>query len=140
VTELAGLAKEGLAGYGEAIGELAESIGVDAEMLRETALQFNRVVDGEAFDEFGRELFYKKPGDGAFYASIRTAKIRYTMGGLMIDTNAHVLNEQRKPIEGLYACGEVTGGLHGTTLVSGNALTDCIVFGRLTGRNLLGGI
>ena len=135
VAEFQALSKEGLCGYGETIEELAQNIGLDPQTLQDTVDSFNRIVDGLAADPFGRELFYKKIDDGPYYASIRTAKIHYTMGGLRINTRAQVLSTEGTPIEGLYACGEVTGGIHGTNHVSGNALSDCVVFGRIAAQS-----
>lgn len=134
--DLKKLVEEGLIGYGETIGELAQSLGIDAAALQNTIDLFNLMVDGELVDPYGRELFYRKLGDGPYYASIRTAKIHYTMGGLKIDIDAHVINTNGEIIEGLYACGEVTGGIHGTNHVGGNALADCVVFGRIAGKNI----
>lgn len=129
------LAAEGLCGYGETLQELAENLGLDPATFLATIEEFNRTVDGETVDPFGRELFYKKISSGPFYASIRTAKVHYTMGGLRIDTRARVLNKEGRAIPGLYAAGEVTGGIHGTNHVTGNALADCVVFGRIAGAS-----
>lgn len=131
------LAKEGKCGYGETLEELAHSIGVDPKKLRNTVRKFNLTVEGLAEDEYGRELLYKKIGDGPFYASIRTAKTHSTLGGVQIDEHAQVLNEKGEGIKGLYACGEVTGGIHGENRIGGNSLTECVVFGRIAGKSLM---
>ena len=60
------------------------------------------------------------------------------MGGLNISTKTEVLDHDRKPIPGLYAAGEVTGGIHGTNRVGGNAIADIFVFGRIAGANAAG--
>ena len=57
------------------------------------------------------------------------------MGGLKIDEHARVIDEQEKPIDGLYAAGEVTGGVHGSNRLGGNSLLECVVFGRVAGRS-----
>ena len=57
------------------------------------------------------------------------------MGGLTINTEAQVLNEAGEAIQGLYAAGEVTGGIHGGNRVGGNAIADIMVFGRIAGAN-----
>ena len=119
--------------------EVAQSRGIEPDALEKTIAEFNQAVDGEAADPFGRELFYKKFGDGPFFAAIRTAKIHYTMGGLRIDTDARVLDAEGVPISGLYACGEVTGGIHAANHVTGNALADCVVFGRIAGQSAVDG-
>ena len=59
------------------------------------------------------------------------------MGGLKIDTDARVYNEAGEVIDGLYAAGEVTGGIHGGNRIGGNAITDIIVYGRIAGENAL---
>lgn len=132
------LAKAGKCGYGDTLEELAESIGVDPIELEKSVREFNQAVDGLIEDEFGRELFYKKIEDGPFYASIRSAYTHYTIGGLQIDSQARVKNTNGDIIPGLYAAGEVTGGIHGENRLGGNSLTECIVFGRIAGESILG--
>lgn len=67
------------------------------------------------------------------YTAIVTPAIHYTMGGLKIDQKARVLDEQNHPIPGLFAAGEVTGGVHGSNRLAGNSLLECVVFGRIAG-------
>merc|ERR1712070_963517 len=69
-----------------------------------------------------------------FYVAIITPVIHYCMGGLEIDEASRVLNPKRVPIPGLYAAGEVAGGVHGNNRLGGNSLLDCVVFGRVTGK------
>ncbi len=57
------------------------------------------------------------------------------MGGVAIDEKAEVLNLQSWPIKGLYAAGEVTGGVHGYNRLGGNAVADTVIFGRIAGKN-----
>ena len=57
------------------------------------------------------------------------------MGGLLINSEAQVLNLSKKPIEGFYAAGEVTGGVHGASRLGSCAMIDCLVFGRIAGKN-----
>jgi len=59
------------------------------------------------------------------------------MGGLKIDTKAHVLDENDKPIKNLYAAGEVAGGIHAGNRLGGNALTDIFTFGRIAGKTAI---
>ena len=70
-----------------------------------------------------------------FYAGIRVPTIHHTMGGVAIDKNARVLDTNGKAIPGLYAAGEVTGGIHGSNRLGGNALPDTVVFGKLAGSS-----
>merc|ERR1719399_2557228 len=69
-----------------------------------------------------------------FYVAIITPVIHYCMGGLEIDVNSNVVGP-KGPIKGLYAAGEVAGGVHGNNRLGGNSLLDCVVFGRLSGTN-----
>jgi succinate dehydrogenase/fumarate reductase flavoprotein subunit len=70
-----------------------------------------------------------------FYVAIITPVIHYCMGGLEVDVNSMVLGEGNKPIAGLYAAGEIAGGIHGNNRLGGNSLLDCVVFGRVAGRS-----
>merc|ERR1719394_1591203 len=70
-----------------------------------------------------------------FYVAIITPVIHYCMGGLEIDVNSAVVNGQGQAIPGLYAAGEVAGGVHGNNRLGGNSLLDCVVFGRVAGKH-----
>merc|ERR1712060_380241 len=70
-----------------------------------------------------------------FYVAIITPVIHYCMGGLEIDVNSAVVSSNGKAIAGLYAAGEVAGGVHGNNRLGGNSLLDCVVFGRVAGRH-----
>merc|ERR1719210_1746121 len=69
-----------------------------------------------------------------FYVAIITPVIHYCMGGLEIDTDSAVVAKDGKAIPGLYAAGEVAGGVHGNNRLGGNSLLDCVVFGRVSGK------
>ena len=73
--------------------------------------------------------------EGPFYIQKVVPSAHHTMGGLTINTDAQVLDTEGNPIEGLYAAGEVTGGIHGTNRLGGNAITDLVVFGRIAARS-----
>merc|ERR1719238_1822085 len=70
-----------------------------------------------------------------FYVAIITPVIHYCMGGLEVDVNSNVLGAGGKPIAGLYAAGEIAGGIHGNNRLGGNSLLDCVVFGRVAGKH-----
>lgn len=72
---------------------------------------------------------------GNLYAIEIEPAVHHTMGGININTNTEVLNKDGQPIKGLYAAGEVVGGIHGGNRLGGNALADLIVFGRIAGEN-----
>jgi len=70
-----------------------------------------------------------------FYAARLWPKVHHTMGGLLVDTQGRVTGFDLNPIQGLYAAGEITGGVHGAVRLGGCAGTECIVLGRIAGRN-----
>lgn len=119
----------------DTIEELAEKIKVDAGVLKEDIDTFNKAVSGEIKDPFGRTLFDNKIDTPPFYAAARVPTVHHTMGGLYINQFGQVLNADNQPIKGLYAAGEVTGGIHGTNRLGGNALADITVFGKIAGES-----
>ncbi|HBC32160.1 MAG TPA: flavocytochrome c [Clostridiales bacterium] len=119
---------------GETLEELAAEIGAPAENLVQTIAEYNEAVDTKN-DPFGRTLLNLKMETGPFYAIPRVPALHHTMGGLRIDTMARVLDTNGEPIPGLYAGGEVTGGIHGGNRLGGNAVTDTVVFGRLAAQS-----
>lgn len=120
----------------DTLDEMAEKLGCDADTLKATVDNFNASVDGAA-DEFGRTLYTTKLENGPWVATARQACIHHTMGGVSIDTEARVLDESGAPVAGLYAAGEVTGGIHGANRLGGNAVVDTVVFGKLAGETVI---
>jgi len=101
-----------------------------------------RVNNGEtSADQFGKRFFHNLDGwsslDGPFYAGLVTPAAHYTMGGVRIDNTARVLSEAGAPIHGLFAAGEVVGGIHGENRLGGNALTEALVFGRVASKSIV---
>ena len=125
----------GMISRGETLAELAETIGVPAETLEQTIAEFNDLVRAGQPDEFGRRTWESTIEEGPFYAVAFSPCVHHTMGGLEIDSEAKVLNTEGQVIEGLYAAGEVTGGIHGTNRVGGNAVPDALTFGKIAGEN-----
>ncbi len=115
---------------------LADKLEIDPAVLQQTIDAFNDSVDSGQ-DEFGRTLFSTKLEHGPWVARLSQACVHHTMGGLKIDTQAHVLDEDGAAIEGLYAAGEVTGGIHGGNRLGGNAVVDTVVFGKLAADTLV---
>lgn len=128
------LVEDGIVFRADTIEELAEQIGVDPKVLRETHDTFNSYVAAGKDDDFGRTLFGKPIDKAPFYASPRVPTVHHTMGGLEIDLETHVLDKNGERIPGLLAAGEVTGGIHGTNRLGGNALVDIHVFGKTAGE------
>lgn len=133
-----GAASENL-GYAWKAGsvkELAGKIKVPAENLQKALDQYNSAVDSKK-DIFGREpwMLVKKIAKPPLYATKARMSIHYTMGGIVIDAQARVLDKNNNPIENLYAAGEATTGVHGTNRVGGNGILDAFVFGRIAGES-----
>jgi succinate dehydrogenase/fumarate reductase flavoprotein subunit len=73
--------------------------------------------------------------EGPWYACKKVPTVHHTMGGVKINTEAQVLDKNGKVIKGLYAAGEVTGGIHGANRLGGNAIADVFTFGRKAGES-----
>lgn len=127
------LVDENRAVKANSLEELAKKLEMDPKVLTKTIKDYNLAVDKKS-DEFGRKLFGKKIEKAPFYAGARIPTIHHTMGGVEINENTEVLNKKGEVIEGLFAAGEVTGGIHGTNRLGGNALADITVFGRIAGK------
>lgn len=125
----------GLLYSGETIAELAEDMGVPADALEQTVKEFNEAVKADKPDEFGRTTWENTIETAPFYAPSFSPAVHHTMGGLEINGNAEVLNTDGEVIPGFYAAGEVTGGIHGTNRVGGNAVPDALCFGKIAGTN-----
>ena len=125
----------GLVYSGDTIAELAENMEVPAEALEQTVKEFNEAVKAKKPDEFGRTTWENTIETGPFYAPSFSPAVHHTMGGLEINGNAEVLDADGKVIPGFYAAGEVTGGIHGTNRVGGNAVPDALCFGKIAGAN-----
>ncbi len=125
--------EEGYLLIADTLEEMAAKIGCPAEDLQATVDAFNAAVDaGE--DEFGRKLYSTKLTKGPWIACARVACVHHTMGGIEINENTEVVDVNGNVIPGLYAAGEVTGGLHGANRLGGNAIVDFVVFGKLAGE------
>jgi succinate dehydrogenase/fumarate reductase flavoprotein subunit len=95
---------------------------------------YNSYVDAGEDPECGKTSFALKVEQGPFFASPRKPAIHHTMGGLKISSTTEVLNESGEAIPGLYAAGEVCGGIHAGNRIGGNAVADALVFGRIAGE------
>ena len=114
--------------------ELAAILDIPADTFAATMNTWNGYVAEKNDADFGRTSFASPLDTAPFYAVKVTAGIHHTMGGLKIDTETHVLNENGEIIPGLFAAGEVTGGVHGANRLGGNAVADFVVFGRIAGE------
>ncbi len=112
---------------------LADLIGTNEENIKETIENWIETVKNNEDKEFGRKGMDKTRSDLSkppYYAVQISPGIHHTMGGVQVDTKSEVLDKEGKAIPGLYAAGEVTGGIHGANRLGGNAVTDIVVFGR----------
>lgn len=121
----------------DTLEELAEKLGMDAQVFKQTITNYNAYVDAKYDPEFGKDVFDLKVEIAPFYATPRKPAVHHTMGGLKIDTQTHVLDEAGHKISGLYAAGEVAGGIHAGNRLGGNSLTDIFTFGRIAGKTAL---
>ncbi len=119
----------------DTLEELAELIDVPVANLKGAVDEYNAAYDSGKDEHCGRTLFTLRLGQGPWFAAKRVASAHHTMGGVEIDENAQVLYADGSVIPGLYAAGEVTGGIHGGNRVGGNAVVDTVVFGRIAGAS-----
>ena len=128
-----GYIKKGYTVTGATYEELGKAMGVDAAAFAETMDKWNGYVEAKNDPDFGRTSFANPLNTAPYYAVKVTAGVHHTMGGLKINANTEVLNEKGEVIPGLFAAGEVTGGVHGANRLGGNAVADFTVFGRIAG-------
>ncbi len=153
---VAGMVEGGHVWYGSTLAELAEATKTSAagvapafteEQLRSTIEKYNSYVANQKDDDFNKgvvagaiDLEYIEANDNVgIVISPRKSSLHHTMGGVVIDDECHVINEDGKIIQGLWAAGEVTGGVHAGNRLGGNAITDIFVFGRIAGINAASG-
>ncbi|WP_018751732.1 flavocytochrome c [Paenibacillus sanguinis] len=129
------LVKQGLLHKADTIEEAAKFFNVDVDTLKATVEKVNQYAStGDDLD------FHHRSGlvslkTGPYYIQKAVPSVHHTMGGLVIDEQAHVIKEDGSIISGLYAAGEVTGVIHGTNRLGGNAIADIFTFGRIAGAN-----
>ncbi|MBQ6775871.1 MAG: flavocytochrome c [Synergistaceae bacterium] len=135
LSDLDNLKSKGYIYQADTLADLAKQAGIDAKGLEETVARYNELVKAGKDTDFNKDEVELTIGKAPFYCVPLSPTLHHTMGGLKINTEAQVLKEDGSVIPGLYAAGEVTGGIHGSNRVGGNALTDGVVFGRIAGRN-----
>lgn len=122
----------------ETIEDMAAAYNIPVAALKETIEKWNKSVLAGKDEEWGRYLQKnQKPlGPGPWYALRLMPKVHHTMGGVNINVKAQAMDVMTdKPIPGLYAAGEVTGGVHGAVRLGSCAVLDCLIFGRIAGQN-----
>ncbi|KAF9219558.1 Flavocytochrome c [Gyrodon lividus] len=113
---------------------LAKEMGISPAYLKKTLDTYNAGVSAKK-DPFGKKFFSSGEWtmNDYFHVAIMTPVLHYTMGGLEIDAESRVVGKDGKPIPGLFAAGEVAGGVHGANRLGGSSLLGCVVFGRVSG-------
>ena len=125
----------GLVKHGNSLADLAQNVGIDPDKLRSTVASWNEAVAAGHDSNFGRDSGMDRTLDHGGYEAIHIAPaVHYTMGGLKIDAKSRVLTDAGAPIAGLFAGGEVAGGLHGNNRIGGNSIAETVVFGRQAGQ------
>ena len=128
----------GLTVQADTIEGLAEQLAIDPAALAKTLADWNEIVKNQRDTEFGRTTGMNADLTTAPYYAIKIAPgIHHTMGGVKIDVSAQVINTEGKPIPGLFAAGEVTGGVHGGNRLGGNAVADIVIFGRIAAQSAI---
>lgn len=126
----------GLTVQADTVEELAEKLSIDPAALSQTLTDWNEIVKNQNDTQFGRTTGMENNLTTAPYYAIKVAPgIHHTMGGVKIDTSAQVINEDGAVIPGLFAAGEVTGGVHGGNRLGGNAVADIVIFGRIAAQS-----
>ncbi len=128
--------QKGVVNSFDTLQELAAFYKVPGAQLAATVDRFNAGVTERADPDFDKPLLESAgPIRQPPYYGIRLwPKVHYTMGGLRIDTTGAVIDLEGQPIKGLFAAGEITGGIHGASRLGSCSITECLVFGRIAGR------
>lgn len=126
-------AKKGLLTEGETVADLAKKLNIPAEELEKTVKQYNTYQASGKDEELGRSKsdMARALNKAPYYAVEVGPAVHHTMGGIKINTKAEVLNNAGNVISGLYAAGEVTGGVHGANRLGGNAVADICIYGKI---------
>ncbi len=133
---IAGYISKGYTTTGATYEELATNTGItDPAAFAATMDKWNACVEAGKDEEFGRTSFANKLDTAPYYAIEVGPGVHHTMGGLEINANAEVISTEGVAIAGLYAAGEITGGVHGGNRLGGNAVADIVVFGRIAGTS-----
>ena len=127
------------------IAALETTLGIPAGQLERTVRQYNESVSGRRADGFGRTGLVNGVGRlvpveaAPFYAYPAVTAMTSTYGGLSVAPDASVMRIDGTRIQGLYAAGEVVGGFHGASYMTGTALTKALVFGIEAADTIAGG-
>lgn len=130
-----GYITKGYTKQGATYEELAKEIEVDPAAFAATMEKWNGCVEAKTDADFNRTSFANPLNTAPYYAIKVSAGVHHTMGGVVINSSTEVLKEDGSVIPGLFAAGEVTGGVHGANRLGGTAVADFVVFGRIAGAS-----
>lgn len=118
--------------------DLALFYNIIVEELDQSINIFNQTIEMGEDKYFNKQILEKagKIDKPPFYGIRLWPKVHHTMGGIKINTKGQVIDVNNKAIENLYAVGEITGGVHGASRLGSSAITECLVFGRIAGKNI----
>ena len=127
----------GLVKTGTDLETLATATGLDAATLKQTVADWNQAVANHNDAAFNRTTGMDRDiAAGPVYSIHIAPAVNYTMGGIAINPATQVLNQDERPIAGLFAAGEVVGGLHGNNRIGGNSIAETVIFGRQAGQQM----
>lgn len=130
------LLEQGHLVVGDTLEEVAEAFNIPVDTLQETVDKVNEYAETGEDKDFNHRKGLVDLSEGKYYLLRYRPSVHHTMGGVVINSDAEVLDEEGNAIPGLYAAGEVTGVIHGSNRLGGNAITDAITFGRIAGQNV----
>jgi flavocytochrome c len=121
----------------DTLEDIAKNYNIPVDVFLQEIARWNSFVEKKKDDDFGCMIFpdAKPTIAPPFYVARLWPKVHHTMGGLVINKDAQVIGFNLKPVKGLYAAGEITGGVHGAVRLGGVAMADCLVFGRIAGKS-----
>ena len=130
--------KSGITVQADTIEGLAEQLGIEPATLAKTLADWNEIVKNQRDPDFGRTTGMNEDLTTPPYYAIKIAPgIHHTMGGVKINTATEVINTEGQAIPGLFAAGEVCGGVHGGNRLGGNAVADIVIFGRIAAESAI---
>ena len=119
----------------DTLEEIAERFGMPLDAFKAQMERYNKIVETKVDDEFGKTIPVEaKPVEPPYIVTRMWPKVHHTMGGVKTDLDCHVLDVRLNPIPGLFAAGEITGGIHGACRLGSMATADCLVNGRIAGQ------
>jgi len=121
----------------DSLEAVARAYRVPLQAFQEEVARWNGFVEKKKDADFDCKIFpdSQPTATGPFYAMRLWPRVHHTMGGLVVNAEAQVIGFDMKPVKALYAAGEITGGVHGAVRLGSVAMADCVVNGRIAGRN-----